>query len=185
MTELSSQVLIGMSGHLSVAPLGTTMPTDLTALPAAWDELGYTDENGVSIAVASTILDVKAWQSLFVIRRQVTDLDLTIVTALRQWNSATLKLSFGGGVVTVATGVYKYVPPAPENSFGAQSLVVDVLDGTQTVRWCFPGVMVTSSGTHAFNRAAASDLPITFGLVGQPGVDPFQVYTNKTDFSLS
>lgn len=181
----STQTVIGTSGHLYLAPIGTTAPTDATtALAAAWKELGYTDENGVAITPTEAHQDFKAWQSFYVIRRQITDRGLTIATALRQWNGPNFQLLFGGGTFTGTPGAFKFVPPDP-SVVDQHALVIDVLDGTATYRWYFPGVMAIPGGDIPMNRGAMADLKVAFELMVQANANPFEVYGTDTAFSLT
>jgi len=49
----ATSVRVAPLGHVSVAPFGTALPTTvLSALNAAFVEVGYTDDNGVSVTPA-------------------------------------------------------------------------------------------------------------------------------------
>jgi len=185
MAEDSTQVRIGTNGHIYVAPVGTTAPTDSSsALNAAFREVGYTDENGVAISPTESHVDFKGWQSFYLIRRQITDRGLTFTTALRQWNGPNFQLMFGGGTWTGTPGASKFVPPDP-SVVPTKALVIDVLDGGATWRWYVPGVMPIPAGDMPINRGAIADIKIAFDLLVQPGLDPFTIFGSDTAFSLT
>ena len=70
----ADNVRVGTTGRIYVAPKGTTAPTDLvSAWAAGWVDLGYMSEDGCEMAIATSVDDIKAWQSLSPIRRVLTD----------------------------------------------------------------------------------------------------------------
>lgn len=181
----ATQVVIGVSGHLYVAPVGTTAPTNSTSsLNAAFLELGYTDENGVKLNANTAHFDVKAWQSLYVLRRAITEQGLAIQTVLEQWNYLTMEVFFGGGTVTGSSSAWKFTPPAA-GVVDTRAMVVDVIDGTSTFRWYFPGVLAIPTGDIEFRRGKEAQLGITFEVLPQSGANPFEVYGSDTAFTVS
>jgi len=123
-----AEVRVGLTGHLYSAPIGTAMPTTVTAaVPTPWVELGYTTEDGVSMSVDTTKEDFRVWQSSSPCRSVVTEQTLTTTFTLVQRNPETLRVAFGGGTTTVATGVATYTPPAV--GLADLAFVYEVIDG--------------------------------------------------------
>ena len=57
----ANELLVASSGSVYVAPVGTTLPTSATAsLNAAFTELGYVTEDGVSLNVEPQIEEFMA-----------------------------------------------------------------------------------------------------------------------------
>ena len=133
MTFDATQVRVGVTGHLYKAPLGTTLPTTVTASPnASFVELGYT-ESGPKTSVDTSKEAFTPWQSLFPAREVITGQIIKSKFTLWQRNSETLKLAFGGGTVT-GTTTRVFTPPAtPTVNEGA--FIMEVIDGAITDRY--------------------------------------------------
>lgn len=104
----ASQVTVGSAkatGAIWVAPQGTTLPTNATtALPAAWNLLGFTSDAGVQIAENSSSTDIVAWEertTVFTVKTEYTE---TVAFMPIQCNEDVAKLQWGNDNVTAATG---------------------------------------------------------------------------------
>jgi len=85
MAANASEVVVGSGGKIYIAPVGTPEPnTPTAALNAAYKDLGYISEDGVSASFGVTVEDINAFQSLLPIRKVVTGrtADLGDITAL-------------------------------------------------------------------------------------------------------
>ena len=91
-----------VAGAVFRAPLGSTLPTDAnTTLNAAFVELGYVSEDGVSNNNTPSSDKVKAWggSTVLVLQNEKTDeWKLTLIEAL---NENVLKTIYGDSKVTV------------------------------------------------------------------------------------
>lgn len=181
----SAEVLVGANGAIYVAPTTGTAPTNATgALAAEWFNLGYADENGVTLRDGKTIQNVEGWQSFYPLRRLITARDFSVSFALLQWDYETVKLAFGGGTVTGSGGTYKYVPPDPA-TLDSRSLVVDWLDGARLYRVYIPSGIVTDNVETNVVRRQEARLPITFSVTPATGVDPWDLFVSDAAFSAS
>jgi hypothetical protein len=160
MTLDATEVRVGVEGHLYVAPLGTTMPTDVTtALAAAWVELGYT-ETGPSMSVDTEREDFVPWQSKNPVRSVVTGQTMTSTFTLWQRNSDTLKLAFGGGTVTLSgAGPAKLYTPPPAG-LDERAFVYEIIDGTTIDRYLLYRGVPALGGEVSFNKDAVSGFEI-------------------------
>lgn len=178
------EIVVGANGTVWNAPVGTAAPADETTAPSGtWVDLGFTSEEGVDLTDSKTLQPIPVWQLFYPARRIVTDRDLVLGFALRQWNKATVGLAFGGGTFsTPSAGHHKYVPPAPE-SIAEKALMVDWIDGTKKYRLVMPRGMVTENISSKIARTGPADLPIGFGIIGDDGVDPWYLLTNDPAFA--
>lgn len=91
-----------VAGAVFRAPLGSTLPTDATtALDAAFLELGYVSEDGVTNNNTPDSDTIKAWggATVLVVQNEMTDeWTLTLIESL---NSNVLKAIYGDSKVTV------------------------------------------------------------------------------------
>lgn len=179
----ASEIVVAGNGTIYVADAGVTPPDDLGTLDTDWTELGFVSEDGVSFTDSKTLENVGAWQSFYSVRRIITEKELTLSFALRQWNHDTVVLAFGGGVVTEDTGVFTYTPPAPEDGLDERALVVDWTDGDRNYRLVVPKGIVSEAVETTLARTAASDLPIAFSAIPDAGDDAFVLITDDPAFT--
>lgn len=183
----SDQIVIGANGSIHVAPVGTTVPANIAAVwGTGWEDLGYASPDGVTLTDSKSLNTVDVWQSFYPARRNVTSRDLTAKFVLRQWNRTTVSLGFGGGTFTEdgapGSGHFRYVPPSPE-TIDDRMLGVEWKDGTKTYRLIIVRGMVTDNVETKIARSDPSDLPITFGILGEDGVDPWYLLTDDPAFA--
>lgn len=158
----ASEVVVGASGTVSVAPAGTAVPTDLTALAAAWINVGYISEDGITFTGGSNVEDVNAWQSFYPIRKIITGRSAGVEFVMRQWNGENLKLAFGGGQVVTATGGKTYFAPPSPSQLDIRAMVIDWQDGSENYRLVIPRGIVSGDTSTQVVRQSAADLPVSF-----------------------
>lgn len=177
----TNEIVVGSTGKIFVAPVGTVAPVDVaTAWVAAWIDLGYATEDGVTISKTRDIEDIPAWQSFYPVRKIVTGENFTVSFSLMQWNENTIKLAFGGGTVTTTAGPpahYLYTPPAA-GVLDERALGVEWTDGTKIYRLACPKVILTDAVESNVTRTDAAALPLTFGVIGDAVASPFIIRTN-------
>lgn len=181
MQQDADSIVIAGNGSVQVAPVGTTMPTDIaTALPAAWIDLGYVSEDGATFSDEKTKEPIPVWQSFYPVKYVVSDATASLSFVLRQWDADTVPLAFGGGAVTAIAGppqVFRYDPPEPE-VIDERAVVLEWTADDSTFRLIIPRVMVTEGVETQLVRTAASDLPITLGVLGTSGVKPWSLLSD-------
>lgn len=182
----TDKVVVAATGELYVAAVGATQPTDPTSpFGGEWTELGYATTDGVTMTDSRTVEEITAWQSFYPVRRIVTGKDMRVAFSLLQWEEDTVKLAYGGGTVTEeSSGIYKYVPPAPE-VLDERAFAVDFHDGDKDYRVIFPKVQVVESVEVQLFRQGAAILPVTLGIIGEAGEDAWYFLTNDTDFPVT
>ena len=156
------ETVIGGSGQLYSAPVGTALPAnESSALNAAFVGHGYHSEDGVSVNQSLELIRLGAWQSKKDIRRERDAETFRVTANLLQWNDANLPLAFGGGAVTEPTpNHYKYVPPASNEALDERAFIVDVVDGLSILRFVIPRGCVVEAVESSFTRNAFGQLPI-------------------------
>lgn len=175
---------IAARGDLYVAPVGTTMPADVTAsLNAAFRSVGYLNEDGATLSDSKNRDPIMAWQAFRPIAYVNTDVETTLACTLRQWDNVTVPLAFGGGTITSpSAGVYRYAPPAPE-FIDERAAVLEWVQDTYKWRLCMTRVMLTESVETQLVRTSPGDLPITLGVLGSVGVDDWYILTSAPGMS--
>lgn len=158
----SDEIRVAAEGSVNLAPVGTTLPTNLGNLNAAFFDVGYLDENGVTITDGVTVQDIMAWQAPDPIRKNVTARTKTVAGALQQWNVDNYKVAHGGGEWTQPSpGVYRYDPPADEDGLTEYACVLDWQDGDYDHRIVIPRVVMQEGVTTQLVRTSSAKLPIT------------------------
>lgn len=183
MPKNTNEIVVGANGTVRVAPYGTALPTTVAAAPnAAFIDLGYVSEDGVTIKDAKTTSDINVWQSFYAARKLITARDFSISFVLRQWSGPQVEFAFGGATVTAAGGEFKVSPPAAE-TLDIRSMLVDWSDGSKNFRLVIPRGIVSEDVETKLVRDAAADLPIGFSVLAVDGVDPYNIYTNDATFA--
>jgi len=163
MTLVSGQVRVAGTGELSLAPVGTAVPTTATmALNAAFSGYGFTTEDGVVLSKSVEREGVPAWQSTTPVRYLITGQELTIATTFLQSNEDILKLWLGSGDFA-SDGGDGFRADVDVDPVGQQFvLVLEWKDDDITSRLVVPKVEVTETGDVSLARQATA-FPVTFG----------------------
>lgn len=163
MPQNAEELVVAARGDIAIAPKGTTLPTDLGALDAAFTTVGYTTEEGVKFAYSENREEIMAWQSATAVRRIVTARDLVTAYELEQWNRDTFALAFGGGTWSEPTvGVFRYDPPDSDDPLSEYAQVIDFQDGERHSRVVIEKGGVSEDVETNLVRTAAAVLPVAF-----------------------
>jgi len=166
MAQDDQNVVVAGTGAVYVAPVGTAVPADLATPPAAWVDVGYVGEDGVTFTFSRDQEDVNAWQVSTPVRVLVTNEPVGIAFELLQFDRLTVALAFRGG--TFAGGpppaVYTYTPPDAGAS-DERAMLIDAIDGDAQFRFSFPRVQLTEDVEFQLVRSDAVRLPLTFAVL--------------------
>ena len=156
----ASEVFVGGSGHIYVATFGATIPSGLATPGTAFTDLGYTTEDGVTFNTARETEKLGAWQSNDPLRILQTARTLGINFVLRQFTMENLIVALGGGTATPGTAVGVYEFAGPED-VSIVSVVVDALDGDDTVRFVYPRMQIEGDMEMQIVRTNAINVPVS------------------------
>lgn len=178
-TPLSgANVAVAGSGHIYTAPIGTTLPTALTAPAGAWVEVGYTTDAGATLTQAVNTTDLYTWQDVAAVRVLTTQRTLTVNAELMEYTPANIITALGGGTFTsgASTGTLD-LPILGSNAI--TMMILDAVDGAYTWRYIFTRVQVDGSVATNLQKGASADLPVTWTVLA--GTAP-QIRSNHPSF---
>lgn len=186
MTLVSGQVRVAGTGELSLAPVGSTLPTSaVDELDAAFAGYGFTNEDGVTLSKSVEREGIPAWQSTTPVRYLTTSQEFTAACTFLQSNAEILKLWLGSGDFATdgSTGSRADVPVDP---VGQQyAFVLEWRDAEITSRLVIPKVEITETGDVQLARAATA-FPVTFGALAPDSGDVLASwYTNDPAFAAA
>ncbi|WP_328439380.1 hypothetical protein OHA71_23870 [Streptomyces sp. NBC_00444] len=162
MANNSDNVRAALNGSIYMAPKGSTAPTDLdTAWAAAWVDLGFMSDDGVSMEYSTDVEDINAWQSVSPVRRILTSVDMTLGFTAIELKARTITAYFPGSTITNVAGAIQRldIPAAPgpqEFAFG-----LEWIDGTIKNRLVIPRGEITDRGAISLGRSSAVGLEMT------------------------
>jgi hypothetical protein len=172
MAQNTGELVVGATGAVYVAPVGTTLPTSIAAaLDAAFIDLGLLTEDGVTVAPSVSQEVIRAWQRLTRVRTIITERDFEIEFEMMQWNEDTLPFAMGGGAIVVDV-----VGPPAEYSYDfpdddvrdERAMVIEWQDGTKDYRLVIPRLEVTDLASLTVARTDTANLGVTLNVVSNP-----------------
>lgn len=172
-------ITVAANGNVYVGALTDTPPTDPSETPSSpFLHTGLISEEGATFVDGKTLEPIPVWQLFYPARHVVTEKEANVNFAMREWNRVTVPLAYGGGDITEPTpGIYRFAPPAP-GTIDNRQMIIKWVDGDKDYMLIVPKGMVSEDVETNLIKSAASDLPITFGVVGQESVDPWYILTN-------
>lgn len=155
MATQAANVNVAVSGGVYTAPLGTALPADAAvALNAAFLDLGYLGEDGVTQQINGTTKDIKAWQNGDIVRTIQTEHKLEFKFTMIETNAPVLTLFSGAnyatGIVQIKAGVMPHV-----------AFIVEVLDGADHIRIAIPDGQISDRGDIVYKNGEPIGYPVT------------------------
>lgn len=175
-----SEVRVAGAGHVYVAPKGTALPTDLSALDPKFVDLGYVTEDGVSFTFGREVEDLNAWQG-DKIRTLSTKEPASTSFSLMQTNATIMTVAFGGGEVTESgtdpNKVYTFTPPKSGTNT-ERVLVIEFEDGDTKYRYLIPRSQIEGNVDFTLTRSGALTYPLTMGILDNGDQPKFTILSN-------
>lgn len=160
----ATKVGVAVTGSVYRAPLASTAPTSQsTALDAAFLDLGYIGEGGVTqtLPVSGDSNPIKAWQNGATVRtvRSAPDDFPTFSFVALETNKTVVDSYYGATVTqTVTEGSLTVNTTATRTHY---AWVVDVVDGSELERIYIPDGVVTEVGDRVYANGEAIGYEIT------------------------
>lgn len=160
MAKDADKIVVAATGSVYAAPIATTPPTDATTgLNAAFIDLGYVSEDGVTVTIGKNVEEIRAWQSAEPIRRIVTARSMKVSFTLMEWKEWTLEVATGGATAD-NSAQWKLTPPDADD-LTELAYVVQWLDGANDYRLYIPRALVVEDVEFNLARTTNAGLPVT------------------------
>jgi hypothetical protein len=157
MSNNAGAVRVAVTGAVYVAPTGTTGPTDATtALANDWKSVGYISEDGVKETNDTESDEIKAWQNSDIVRKTITKQETSYGFTMIETNAVALGLFYGKAIQAGDTSHL-----IGGTSANKVAMVIDVIDGSKTVRRFIPDAEVTERGEVTFSASEAVGYEVT------------------------
>jgi hypothetical protein len=138
-----------VGGAIHVAPSGTTLPTDATtALDAAFVNLGYVSEEGLTNSNSAAVETIHAWGKDIIFSKD-GDNETYSWTLLEVLDANVQKFIRGADNVTVAEGGAMSVQvkrPSERSQMEEHAIVVEMILRNRAVRHVIPRGVITELG---------------------------------------
>jgi hypothetical protein len=184
-------VMKALQGSVFIAPfsaaaIATLTESDkmLTALPAGYEDVGWTSDDGAQFSRSVDTSDITAWGSVEPVRSDVTSDVTTLQIACLETRRVTIGLYTGADMNTVtpdpSTGEVGIEKPARPGFqyYRALALAVDLTDdGELYVARYLPRARVTDYDDQSFQ--SSDDSPITYPVTMTGYEDPVLGYSEK------
>lgn len=168
MALTASNVRVGVTGALywDKTGAGTAPTSSSSSVAAAFKDLGYVSEDGVSLTLpdAGDATPLKAWQGTATVRviRSTSDDSPQLSLTLIETKIEVIEAVFGATVTSsVADGTFEF-DITDTRSHGR--LILDVVDGAELIRIYGPYAIATSVGEIAITSTDAIGYQVTFDL---------------------
>lgn len=145
MTLDAQKVRVAVTGAVYAGPTSATAPTSATSsVPAAYNDMGYISEDGVTEAYDEDVQDIQAWQGGAIVRTLISSSKASLSFTMIESKASTLELYHKGSTMEAVTDGYKIDVKLP--NVVRKKFILDVLDGSTHLRIYVPDGEVTERG---------------------------------------
>lgn len=153
-----------LTGLLWMGVTGSTAPTDTgSALNAAFKNMGGITEDGVTIKQSVSNKKIKIYGSTAIQRTIITDREYTVQVAFAETNARTQEVYFQQALNSispaVSTGAFSLT--VGNSSRQLYAAVIDVVDGSNKLRYYMPQVEATDFGDLKVGNGEALSYQVT------------------------
>jgi hypothetical protein len=179
-----NSVRVGALTWVYIAPVGTTLPTDLAALSATYLNIGYTDMDALTEGLAVTTEILRASQRPAGVRTLVTEVNWSWKFKAMETTKKTLEMYYMGATSTTTSGVTKTsIPGSPVVK--RYVMVLEEYDGDVHTRFVIPAVSIGERGevNHRGTEGIAYDM--TANVMATSLTDLGYRYSDDPDLAAS
>lgn len=179
---------VGVTGRIDIAPVGATLPHDMSALPTTgangYVNLGYISDDGVTESRDEDNQEFVPWQENSAIRYEITKSIVTLQFTLWQSTLATAGFYFGVKAADMykATDGTVFFDEKGKPDLTRNTVVLTVVDKTFARRLALPAAQVTERGdiTYKSDEMIGYDVTLT-GFPGEDGITCRRLFSEGWD----
>lgn len=166
----STEVRFAPSGSFSFAPEGTTLPSDINdVLDNAFNDVGYIDEEGVSMTPSEDWNDIRMWQSVLPVKKALQEASFELAFSMGQVNVPTTEMFFNSTWSSVGGGGSRLNLPSNPTQV-VRACVLDWTDDEgDAYRLVIPRAMLTNREAVQLQRSEAKLFGVTLEALDAPG----------------
>jgi hypothetical protein len=183
----ATELVVAGTGKVQLAPYGTTLPVDTdvrAALDAAFVDLGFTTEDGVTWSDGRTVEDVRAWQARYAIRKLVTEYNGSLAFTPLQWNKDNLELLYDGVMTEPTADTVHKLTPTRTGVLAEYSAVIDWDDGSEQFRLIVAKLSLEGDIEVQLTNSAATGLPTEWSILDDGINDPWALLGTPQAWSV-
>jgi hypothetical protein len=162
-----------------LAPLGSTLPTTISAAPAApFEDVGWLNSDGISEALTGSRNKIRGHQGNGVVRSRMTEPGTEISFTALETKKQTLALRYYEKTSAIATGV-KTATRGPGQRVAVRAAVIDIFDADDTTikeRFCIPRFEIVANGDRVATYTDIAGFPFLGEIIGD-----YTHYMNTTE----
>ena len=158
-----------------IGPLGTTMPTNLSAPNVALLDVGWLHTDGIPFTPADSVEKFRGHQGGGVVRTTVTESDLSFGFQCLETTALTLGLQHNVATSVTTTGVTT-ITASPSRKILARAFVLDLYDHDNTAiqyRYVIPRGEIGERGEFSYVNNDITGFTFTVQVIGS-----FNIITN-------
>lgn len=161
MPNVAANVRVGITGAVYSAPVGTDLPaSQSTALDAAFVDLGYLSEDGVTETYDDSVDDIVAWQSAQVVRATTSESSASLSWTMIETRLSTLTTFHRGSTMT-SPSANNYRLDVKPIAADQRSWVLDVVDGSKLIRVVVGLGEIVERGEIMYRNGEPVSYPVT------------------------
>lgn len=177
------EVRTAPGGRVLLAPVGSSTPPDDAAddLDDDWNDVGYIDEEGVSMSPDVSLTAIKKWQSLMPVKYSIDEVLMEVSFVMNQFNRENTSTYFYGAQWTfLPNGNSKLVvPAAPSIRDLERALVIEFTDDQDEVtRFYFARGIVIERQEMTLNKGDVK-LGLTYHVMASNN-EMMEIFTNNS-----
>lgn len=157
------------SNSISLAPIGTTLPTDLaTPLNAAFEDIGWIHSDGLTEALTGSPEKIRGWQGNGVVRTRMNEPGTTVSFTALETKGQTQALRYHEKNVTTTAGVRSATRGAGQR-IAPRAAVIDLFDSDDDeiqMRIVIPRLEVAPNGDLVYANTDIAGYPFIGEIIG-------------------
>lgn len=157
------------NNSIYLAPIGTTLPTTLTAAPGGdFEDVGWIHSDGLTESLTGSVEKIRGWQGNGVVRTRMNEPGTTLAFTALETKAQTQSLRYVESDVTTAAGVRSATRSAGQR-IAARAAVIDLFDSDSDevqLRLVIPRLEIAPNGDLVYANSDIAGFPFIGEIIG-------------------